>query len=364
MEGKREPFKTKDNNRILCKKEENKKKNLLSSTISVTDKVAAAVINSLSLTRKAAPEAAVSQIPLLQSVISSGPSLIEQWREDVTQSMLELDVTVEQEYAPDIFTDMMNNQRKCVIQAADVPKSFTSEMRTMLVDWLVQVHEYLALQDETLYLAVFLMNSYMKVHKIHVSLLQLLAASCLFIASKMEERFIPKPSELCFMMEDAFSKKELLKMERKILKRLSFQLHYTQPLYFLHILSTAGKFPEKVLHLAMYFMELTILEADGALFEPALLASAALKLAHMVSQESGSLYPGQACQGSLYYYSDAELNGPQNLMAKIALRAGPESRATWQKYSRTQRLGVSTGPALTNPKHLISCLALLCPFSG
>ncbi|XP_018420570.1 PREDICTED: cyclin N-terminal domain-containing protein 2 [Nanorana parkeri] len=244
MEGKREPFKTKDNNRILCKKDEKKKKSLLSSTISsVTDKVATTVINSISLTKKAAPDTAVNQTSV--TVISSGPSLVDLWKEGVTQSMLELAMAVELEYAADIFSDMMKNQCKHVFQAADIPKSVTSEMRTMLVDWLVQVHEYLGLQDETLYLAVFLMNSYMKVHKIQISLLQLLAASCLFIACKMEETLIPKPTELCFMMEDAFSKRELLKMEKKVLKRLSFELHYTQPLYFLRILSIAGKRPEK-----------------------------------------------------------------------------------------------------------------------
>ncbi|XP_072287099.1 cyclin-P [Pyxicephalus adspersus] len=300
MEGKREPFKTKDSNRILCKKEEKKKKSLLSSTISLTDKVASAVINSISITKKAAPDVAVSQIPLID--ISSGPSLVDQWRESVTQSMLELDMVVEQEYATDIFSTMMKNQCKYVFQTADIPKSVTSEMRTMLVDWLVQVHEYLGLQDETLYLTIFLMNSYMKVHKIQTSLLQLLAATCLFIACKIEETLIPEPAELCFMMEDAFSKKELLKLEKKVLKRLNFELHYTQPLYFLRILSIVGKYPEKVLYLAMYFMELTLLEADGALIEPALLASGALKLAHMVSHESESMSSGQKCQSFLYSY--------------------------------------------------------------
>ncbi|XP_040179076.1 cyclin-P isoform X1 [Rana temporaria] len=359
MEGKREPFKNKDNNRILYKKDEKKKKSLLSSTISVTDKVTTAVINSISLSKKAAPDAADGQIPVI--FISSGPSLADLWKESVNQSILELGMVVEQDYAMDIFSDMMKNQCKYVFHPSDIPKSVTSEMRTILMDWLVQVHEYLGLQDETLYLAVFLMNSYMKVHKIHISLLQLLAVSCLFIACKFEEGLIPKPAELCFMMEDAFSKKELLKMEKKILKRLSFKLHYTQPLYFLRILSTADKCAETVLYLAMYFMELTLLEADGAMVEPALLASGALKLAQMVSRESGSLCPGQTCQGSLYSYSDAELSSPQNLMAKAALRAGTESRATWRKYSRPQRLGVSKGPALANSRHLASCIALLSP---
>ncbi|XP_075042083.1 cyclin-P [Mixophyes fleayi] len=375
MEGKREPFKTKDNNQILCKREDKKlsecetaetvykredkkKKSLfLCSKISATEKVVTAVINSIS--RKSAPEVTDSQIPV--TVPSSGPLLLEFWEEALTQSILELDMHVEQEYAIDIFSCMMKNQRKYVFRAGEIPKSVTTEMRAMLVDWLVQVHEYLGLQEETLYHAVYLMNSYMKVYNIRTYLLQLLAASCLFIACKMEESLIPEPAELCFMMEDAFSKKELMKMEKKVLSRLSFELEYTQPLHFLRLLSVTGKCPEKVQYLAMYFMELTLLEADGAMIEPGLLALGALTLAHKVTLESGSLSPDQMWYGALYTYSDAELSVPQHLMAKAALRASTDAKSTWQKYSRPQQLRVSTGPAMANSKHLARCMGLLCP---
>ncbi|XP_075690551.1 cyclin-P [Rhinoderma darwinii] len=360
MEVKREPFKTKDNNRIVSNREDIKKKSIfLRSKTSVTDKVVTVVINSIS--RKAAPEIPDIQIPM--TISSSGPILNDCWGEDLSQTMLKLNMHTEQEYAFDIFSSMMKQQSKNVVQAVDIPKSVTTEMRTMLVDWVVQVHEYLGLQEETLYLAVYLMNSYMKVHKIRTSLLQLLAASCLFIACKMEEKLIPEPAELCFMMEDAFSKKELLKMERKVLNRLNFELNFTQPLHFLRLLSVTGEYPENVEYLAMYFMELTLLDADGAMIEPALLASGALSLAQMVAQESGNLSLNKMEKGLLYSYSDADLSLPRQLMGRAALHASSDSKSTWQKYSRTQRHGVSTGPAMANSKHLSRCMGLLFPNS-
>ncbi|XP_069610579.1 cyclin-P [Ranitomeya imitator] len=389
MEGKREPFKTKDNNRIVCKredkkwglynsgeaqtkredckKEDKKKKSLFPCPkSSIIDKVVTSVVNSISdkgltqrdlLTSPADPE--VTDRQTLVAVSSSGFILNNSWREDLSQIMLKLDMHTEQEYALDIFSSMLKQQSKHVLRAVDIPKTVTTEMRTMLVDWVVQVHEYLCLQDETLYLAVFLMNSYMGVHKIRTPLLQLLAASCLYIACKMEERLIPEPAELCFMMEDAFSKKELLKMEKKVLYRLSFELHYIQPLHFLRLLSVTGKCPENVEYLAMYFMELTLMEADGAMIEPALLACSALSLAQMVSRESGTWSPEQMDKGPLYSYSDADLCHPQKLMGKFAFRANSDCKAIWQKFSRPQRHGVSTGPAMANPKHLAHCMGLL-----
>ncbi|KAM3912096.1 cyclin-P [Leptodactylus fuscus] len=362
MEGKREPFKTKDNNRIVSKKEDKKvnftgetqpkredcrkKKSLLCSKPAVTAGISP-------ISRKAAPD---HQIPV--AISSSGPVLNECWCEDLPRTMLRLDMYNECEYAIDVFSSMMKRQSTCVLQTLEVPKAVTKEMRTILVDWLVQVHEYLGLQEETLYLAVYLMNSYMKVHKIRTTLLQLLAASCLFIACKMEETLIPEPAELCFMMEDAFSKKELLKMERKVLHRLGFQLHFIQPLYFLRLLSVTAECPENVEHLAMYLMELTLLEADGATIEPALLACGALSLAQMVSQEPGAVSCDPMGPRALYSYSDADLSPPRQLMGRAALRASTDYKSTWLKYSRPQRHGVSTGPAMANAKHLAHCIGM------
>ncbi|KAM4696304.1 cyclin-P [Rhinophrynus dorsalis] len=356
MDVKREPFKTKDNNQILCSRGEKKKLLVVCSLVCAADKIAAAKVNLFS--RKGVPEVQHSR-EHQDLGAAAGPYVVDHWVQDLTQAMVTMNMNIEEEYAYDIFISMMVNQSRYMFGACDIPKSVTTEMRTVLVDWLVQVHEYLALEEETLYLAVYLMNSYMKVNKIRTAMLQLLAAACLFLACKIEETLIPEPAELCFMMEDAFSKKELLKMEKKILSRLRFELHYTHPLHFLRLLSITGKCPLKVHYLAMYFMELTLREADGVMIEPALLASGALNLAKRVSLESGSLNPDEMWQGAihLYSYSDAELSSCQNLMARAALRASSsDNKSTWEKYSRPHNLSVSTGPAMANPKHLARCL--------
>ncbi|KAM8953368.1 cyclin-P [Pelodytes ibericus] len=351
MELQREPFKTKDSNRMICKTSDNKKSLKVWPKGPAAEKAGLAILNP---NERRAPEITHSHCQVaVTSFPPTGLSLMTTWGEELSQTMLMLDMCIEQEYAIDIFTCMMRSQSSHIFRGHDIPKSVTAEMRAVLVDWLVQVHEYLALEEETLYLAVYLMNSYLRVHKIQTSILQLLASSCLFIACKLEECLIPEPAELCFMMEDAFSKKELLKMERKVLQRLGFQLRYTQPLHFLRLLANAGKCPEKVQYQAMYFMELTLLEADGMMIEPALLALGALHLAQMVSPESRSLSHRSF---HLYSYSDAELRSCQQSMVRSALRA--DLKSTWQKYSRPQKLGVSSEPAL-HSKHLIRCVGTL-----
>lgn len=59
-------------------------------------------------------------------------------------------------------------------------------MRAILVDWLVEVQENFELYHETLYLAVKIVDNYLQKHKTPKELLQLVGATSLLIASKIE----------------------------------------------------------------------------------------------------------------------------------------------------------------------------------
>lgn len=99
-----------------------------------------------------------------------------------------------------------------------LPRTVTPEMRALVVDWLVQVHvrnreragrglrsslepwcslppppqEYLGLAGDTLYLAVHLLDSYLRAGRVRLHRLQLLGMACLFVACKVEECVLPE----------------------------------------------------------------------------------------------------------------------------------------------------------------------------
>ncbi|XP_074874030.1 cyclin-P [Carettochelys insculpta] len=275
--------------------------------------------------------------------------------EELAWALASMGMALEQEYAWDIFTGMLKKQSRYVFRSWEVPRTVTAEMRALVVDWLVQVHEYLSLADDTLYLAVYLMNAYLKVARVRVPALQLLGVTCLFVACKVEECTFPEPAELCFMTEDSFSCRELLRMERKVLSRLHFQLHYTNPVHLLRLLAALGRCAPEVRHLAMYFMELSLMEVDCVAFEPAQLAAAALCLAQRVLQEAGTRPEGSL---QLSLYSEEALGAVHASMARAALRAGASSlRAIFLKYSCPQKLGASTSPAIASSDYLARCRA-------
>ena len=67
-------------------------------------------------------------------------------------------------------------------------KDINPTMRTILVDWLIEVQENFELFHETLYLGVKLVDIYLSRKGVTREYLQLVGATCLLIASKFEVR--------------------------------------------------------------------------------------------------------------------------------------------------------------------------------
>ncbi|XP_068766632.1 cyclin-P [Struthio camelus] len=276
--------------------------------------------------------------------------------EELARALASVGMAPEHDYAGDIFTLAMQRQSSYVFRSWDVLRTVTADMRALVVDWLVQVHEYLGLADETLYLAVHLMNAYMAAARVRAPTLQLLGLACLFVACKVEESALPQPAELCFLTAGAFSRRELLRMEWRLLGHLRFELHYTSPLLLLRLLAALGRCGPEVSQLATYFLELSLLEAECMGFEPALLAAAALCLAQRVLQEEEG--PQGALPAPPALYREEEVRAVHPALARAALRAGTASpRAVFRKYARPRRLGASARPAIARSAYLARAAA-------
>ncbi|KAF6077120.1 hypothetical protein HJG60_003065 [Phyllostomus discolor] len=176
--------------------------------------------------------------------------------------------------------------------------------------------EYLGLAGDTLYLAVHLLDSYLRSGRVRLHRLQLLGMACLFLACKMEECVLPEPASLCLLGAGSFSQLELLRAERRILSRLDFRLHHPGPLLCLELLGALAGSNPQVMLLATYFLELSLLEAEAAGWEPGRCAAAALSLAHSVLHGAGS---GSGPELALYSHS---LDGGSDRVFDLPLPPG------------------------------------------
>ncbi|OXU29124.1 hypothetical protein TSAR_013877 [Trichomalopsis sarcophagae] len=162
----------------------------------------------------------------------------------------------------------------------------TYSMRTILVDWLVEVSEEYRLQTETLYLAVSYIDRFLSYMSVVRAKLQLVGTAAMFIAAKYEEIYPPEVGEFVYITDDTYTKKQVLRMEHLILRVLSFDLTVPTPLAFLMEYCISNNLSEKTQYLAMYLCELSLLEADPYLqYLPSHLAASAIALARHTLRE-------------------------------------------------------------------------------
>ena len=136
------------------------------------------------------------------------------------------------------------------------------KMRSVLVDWLIGVHLQFHLLQETLYTTVAIIDrsdicSIIIVYCLHDLLfrylqievgsgtvtrskLQLVGVAAMLVAAKYEEIYAPEVKDFVYITDRAYTEKEILKMEVKILSVLQFDLGRPLPLHFLRRASKAG----------------------------------------------------------------------------------------------------------------------------
>ena len=126
------------------------------------------------------------------------------------------------------------------------PSLITPYMRSVLVDWIVDVCTALTFHEETLALATNLVDRAMAVLNIKPCRLQLVGATCLFIASKYEEVQLRSCDDFAYMTGDAFTVDEILAMETIVLSSLQFACTTVSPFTFLNKLRDADEAMEQV----------------------------------------------------------------------------------------------------------------------
>ena len=109
-------------------------------------------------------------------------------------------------------------------------------------DWLVGVHLQFHLLQETLYTTVAILDRFLQVEvgSITRNKLQLVGVAAMLGASKDEEIYAPEVKDFVYITDRAYSEKDILRMEIRILATLNFDLGRPLPLHFLRRASKAG----------------------------------------------------------------------------------------------------------------------------
>ncbi|KAK5854670.1 hypothetical protein PBY51_004845 [Eleginops maclovinus] len=169
-------------------------------------------------------------------------------------------------------------------------------MRSILLDWLIEVSEAYILHRQTFYLAQDYFDRFMLTQEnIEKNMLQLIGITCLFIASKMEEACPPKLSQMAYVTAGTYYEEEILQMELIILKALRWNLCPETAvswlkLYFQMASMTTNsdllesQFPQEAYVQMTRLLDLCMLNINSLDFEYRVLAASVLS--HFINQET------------------------------------------------------------------------------
>ena len=155
-------------------------------------------------------------------------------------------------------------------------------MRSVLMDWLVQVHHRFGLLPETLFLCVNYIDRFLSCKIVSLGKLQLVGATAIFVAAKYEEINCPSVQEIVYMVDGGYTVDEILKAERFMLSMLQFELGWPGPMSFLRRISKADDYDIETRTLAKYFLEITIMDERFVGSPPSFTAAGAHCLARMM----------------------------------------------------------------------------------
>ncbi|KAJ7419473.1 G1/S-specific cyclin-E1 [Willisornis vidua] len=128
----------------------------------------------------------------------------------------------------DVWKNMMNKEETYVRDKHYMQRhpQLQPKMRTVLLDWLMEVCEAYKLHRETFYLAQDFFDRFMATQQDVVkTLLQLIGVTSLFIAAKLEEIYPPKLHQFAYVTDGACTEDEIVSMELIIMKALNWNLN-------------------------------------------------------------------------------------------------------------------------------------------
>ncbi|KAI1206429.1 A/B/D/E cyclin [Annulohypoxylon truncatum] len=188
------------------------------------------------------------------------------------------------EYAHEIFDYLRDLECKSVPNPQYIIHQDELEWKTrsILVDWMIEVHTRFHLLPETLFLATNIIDRFLSQKVVQLDRVQLVGITAMFVAAKYEEVLSPHVSNYRMVSDDGFSDAEILSAERFILETLNYDLSYPNPMNFLRRISKADDYDIQSRTIGKYLMEISIVDHRFLAYRPSHVAAAAMYLARMI----------------------------------------------------------------------------------
>lgn len=212
----------------------------------------------------------------------------------------EKDVQAVSEYTEEIFNSLLVKEKlyRPNPNYMDLQTDIDARMRVILIDWLYAVVLKFKLLPESYQLSVLLIDRFLSSYLITRDKLQLLGATCLFTAAKLEEIYPPEVNDFVYMTAQAYTREEIIEMEKVLLDGLGFIIKTPLPIDFQRRFSKAAGLDYTQHTMCKFLIDLCLLSVAVLRLLPSQLSAGATYLARLVTK-----VPGELWTDDLVYYT-------------------------------------------------------------
>ncbi|KAH7463543.1 Cyclin-A1-1 [Phytophthora ramorum] len=234
-----------------------------------------------------------------------------------------------------------------------VQVDINEKMRTILVDWLVEVGEEYELDSQTFHKAVNLVDRCLKEIKINRKQFQLLGCACMMIAAKFEEVHPPNVEEFVYISDQTYTAEEMLDMETQVLNALEYRVASTTCYGFMYRYMKAGCNTDEQRSLVSYLCDFALLSYHMVRFKPSKLVASAVYLARVTA---GEAEPWTPTLHHVTKYNPSEIQGCVEehrlhaIESQVVTTQRDKAKAVSEKYLAEKFQAASTVPACCKDK--------------
>ncbi|XP_023639812.1 cyclin-B1-4 [Capsella rubella] len=269
-------------------------------------------------------------------------------KESVKDPVIDIDaVDADNELAAVEYVDDIFKYYKTVEEEGGIKDYIGSQpeinekMRSILIDWLVDVHRKFELMPETLYLTINLVDRFLSLRMVPRRELQLLGLGAMLIACKYEEIWAPEVNDFVCISDNAYSRKQVLAMEKSILGQVEWYITVPTPYVFLgRFVKASVPCDVEMEKLVFYLAELGLMQYPiVVLNRPSMLAASAVYAARKTLKKTPVWT--ETLKHHTGYSEDEIVEHAKMLMKLRDLASESTLTAVFKKYSVSENAEVA-----------------------
>ncbi|KAH6985319.1 cyclin-like protein [Ilyonectria destructans] len=166
----------------------------------------------------------------------------------------------------------------------DMQSEIEWSMRPYLIDFLFKAHAAFALQPETLFLTINLLDRYCSKRVVYKKHYQLLGCATLLIAAKYGDKKmrVPQMHELKYICCGLYEADAFAQMEIHVLNTLEWSIGHPTVYFFSQLIIAERGDDQEVQNMAAYICEVALYHRDFVSTKPSTIARSSLALARAI----------------------------------------------------------------------------------